>query len=207
MRRYLFTAVAAVLVVGMLAWQAGADDKHKHDHGSKGAAVGSAAPQFSLKDQTGKTVNLSDHAGKVVVLEWINPQCPFVVRHYDAKTMQDLASKYATQGVVWLAIDSSSSVTPASSQQWAEKYDLSYPILQDPSGETGHAYGATNTPHMYVIGKDGKIAYAGAIDDDPKGNKADKVNYVDKALTEVLAGSNVSTPQTKAYGCSVKYAK
>lgn len=174
------------------------------------AAIGQAAPAFTLNDQNGKAVNLADFAGKTVILEWINPACPFVVRHYELKTMQNLAAKYKDKDVVWVAIDSTAKGSAADSKSWVEKYSLAYPILQDRDGKTGQAYGATNTPHMYIIDKTGKLAYSGAIDSQPdaKGElKSDTVNYVAKALDELLDGKTVSTPQTKAYGCSVKYAK
>lgn len=161
---------------------------------------------FTLEDQDGKKHSLADFADKVVVLEWINPECPFVVRHYKAGTMVDLAKKYADKGVVWLAIDSTSHTAAADSKSWISAHSLPYAILQDRDGAVGHQYKAVTTPHMYVIAG-GKLVYQGAIDDDARGNKSDKVNYVAQALDEVLAGKEVSTSQTKPYGCSVKYKK
>jgi peroxiredoxin len=169
--------------------------------------TGSSAPQFSLQDQNGKTVNLSDYAGKIVVLEWTNPECPFVKRHYAAKTMTTLADQYAKQDVVWIAINSTGTATNASNLAWANANNIEYPILNDSKGDTGHAYGAKSTPDMFIIDKTGKIAYDGAIDNDPSGDSTSKVNYVAKALDEVLAGKPVSTPETKSYGCGVHYAK
>jgi peroxiredoxin len=168
--------------------------------------VGSSAPQFTLQDQTGKNISLSDYAGKIVVLEWTNPECPFVKRHYAAKTMTTLADTYAKQGVVWLAINSTGTATNAADQAWITANNIQYPILNDSKGTTGHAYGATSTPDMFIIDKTGKIVYDGAIDNDPSGNSTAKVNYVAKALDEVLAGKTVSTPETKSYGCAVHYA-
>ncbi|MEZ0229002.1 MAG: redoxin domain-containing protein [Planctomycetota bacterium] len=167
--------------------------------------VGAAAPAFELQDHNGKNVKLADFKDKIVVLEWIHPGCPFVVKHYDAKTMTTLANKYAEKGIVWLAINSTKDVKNDENKKWADKYEVKYPILNDGDGKTGHAYGATNTPHMYIVGKDGKLAYIGAIDDDASMKKADKTNYVQKALDELLEGKAVSTPKTKAYGCSVKF--
>lgn len=164
------------------------------------------APDFELADQNGKVHKLSDYHGKVVVLEWTNPSCPFVVRHYKANTMTDLAAKYGDD-VVWFAIDSSNFVTAESATKWASAESIPYPILLDASGEVGRAYEAKTTPHMYVIGTEGEILYNGAIDDDPNGKSDSPTNYVDAAVASALAGQPVETAQTKSYGCSVKYSK
>jgi len=120
--------------------------------------------------------------------------------------MQTLAIQYESKNVVWLAINSSNFDTNDANQQWAAQQNISYPELNDSSGVTGKAYHATNTPEMYVIGTDGTLLYQGAIDNDPQGEKtSDKINYVHQALDEILSGKPVSTPQTKPYGCSVKY--
>ncbi|MGC9453400.1 MAG: thioredoxin family protein [Phycisphaerae bacterium] len=169
-------------------------------------ATAEAAPDFTLQDQDGNEVSLSDYDGHIVVLEWINWDCPFVQRHYEAGTMKTLAEEYADDGVVWLAINSTHYATQAKDREWIEQYDLPYPILHDPDGEVGHAYDAKTTPHMYIIDRDGGLVYEGAIDDDPRGNKDEPVNYVRKALDELLAGEDVSTPGTRPYGCTVKYA-
>ncbi len=170
------------------------------------ASIGAKAPDFMLQDQNGKSVSLHDFAGKIVVLEWTNPDCPFVQRQYKEKTMTTLSSRYQDKGVVWLAINSGHSATNDSDKQWAAAQDISYPELNDSSGSTGKAYHATNTPDMFVIATDGTLVYEGAIDNDPDGDKSsDKVNYVQQALDEILSGKPVSTPQTKPYGCSVKY--
>lgn len=168
------------------------------------AELGKPAPQFTLNDSTGKAVSLADHVGKVVVLEWINPECPFVVRHYEAGTMKNLAQKYDGK-VVWLAINTTSSATPADNATWISKYSLPYAILSDQNGTVGKAYEAKTTPHMYIIDPQGKLVYRGGIDDDPQGSKADKTNYVAKALDQVLAGQTVAQAETRSYGCSVKY--
>jgi peroxiredoxin len=171
-----------------------------------GPAIGSKAPDFTLQDQNGKAVSLHDFTGKIVVLEWTNPQCPFVQRHYAAKTMQNLNTEYQDKGVTWLAINSSNSTTNASNKQWATEQNIAYPILNDASGSTGKAYHATNTPDMFIIGTDGTLMYKGAIDNDPQGDKTSgKINYVHQALDQILAGKPVSDPQTKPYGCGVKY--
>ena len=215
--RKVLMPVAALAVLALAFSAAMADhhekDKDKHkDHGSAAATakIGEAAPAFTLHDTTGKSHSLADYSGKIVVLEWINPDCPFVVRHYNLDTMTNLASK--NKDVVWLAIATTGSANADNLKTFAQKEGISYPILLDPEGTTGMAYGAKTTPHMYSIDKEGKLAYAGAIDDQAIGEpnapaKEGTVNYVDKALTELASGSTVSQPETKAYGCSVKYKK
>ncbi|MGD0387851.1 MAG: thioredoxin family protein [Tepidisphaeraceae bacterium] len=176
------------------------------DQKDSGASIGAKAPDFTLQDQNGKNVSLHDFLGKIVVLEWTNPECPFVQGHYKVKTMQTLASEYQPKNVVWLAINSSNFDTNEANQQWAAQQNISYPELNDASGATGKAYHATNTPEMYIISTGGTLLYEGAIDNDPQGEKTnDKINYVHQALDEILSGKPVSTPQTKPYGCSVKY--
>ncbi len=186
----IMTALAGVVVAG------------------DGAAVGSAAPDFTLTDTTGAEVSLSDYAGQVVVLEWLNPDCPFVKRHYSAGTMKGLATRYGGQGVVWLTINSTNYMDAAANAEFKAANNLPYTILVDQSGEVGHLYGAATTPHMYVIDATGTLAYIGAIDDDPRGSSADSANnYVAAALDQVIAGEAVTTAETKPYGCSVKYKK
>ena len=172
--------------------------------------VGAAAPGFTLKGLDGSEHSLADYAGKAVVLEWINPNCPFSNRHAEEKTMTTVAGKH--QEVVWLGInstnpDSRDYLTPAAHQKWAEKNGIHYAILTDPTGEVGHAYGARTTPHMFIIDEQGKIEYNGAIDDDPAGRKAmaQRANYVDGGLTEHEHSQAVDPATTKPYGCSVKY--
>ena len=123
--------------------------------------------------------------------------------------MNKLASKWVDKGVTWLAVNSTAGKTSDDNKKASETMGMNRPVLNDASGDIGHAYGATNTPHMYIIDKDSKLAYMGAIDNNSRGNKpkAEVVNYVDKALTELTGGSSVSEPQTKAYGCGVHYAK
>ncbi|MHC4982611.1 MAG: protein-disulfide reductase DsbD domain-containing protein [Planctomycetota bacterium] len=166
------------------------------------------APAFALADQDGSEVSLADFAGKVVVLEWINPDCPFVRRHHvKRKTMVELAGKYAEKGVVWLAANSTHYMDRQASKKWHSAWELPYPILVDTDGEVGRAYAAKTTPHMFVIDQAGGIVYQGAIDSDPSGKDPSCVNYVDAALEELLAGKPVGRPRTRPYGCSVKYAK
>jgi peroxiredoxin len=173
-----------------------------------GVSVGDKAPDFTLSDTAGNQVSLSEFVGKVVVLEWLNPDCPFVQRHYKAGTMKHLATKYGKDGVIWLTINSTHYMDAKASAKFKADKDLPYTILVDQSGHVGHLYGAMTTPHMYIIDKDGTLVYAGAIDDDPRGSKGDgAMNYVAAALDEVLAGNAVTVAETKPYGCSVKYKK
>lgn len=170
-------------------------------------AVGTPAADFSLTDAAGKTVKLSDFAGKIVVLEWTNPDCPFVQQHYHDKTMATLAEKFKDKGVVWLAVNSDNGNKPDDLKKWSDDNHMAYPLLNDEKGRVAKAYDAKSTPHMFVIDKAGVIAYRGAIDNDPDGDKgANKVNYVQKALDDLLAGKSVSTPETKSYGCHVTQA-
>jgi peroxiredoxin len=173
------------------------------------AKVGQPAPAFSLPDQNGKTVSLSDHKGKVVVLEWFNPGCPYVQKFYEnGGQMNEFAKNLASKDVVWLAINTNKGNTPDQNKQSASKWQIDRPILSDADAKVAKMYGAKTTPHMYVIDKDGTLVYAGAIDDkadaDPKTIDGAK-NYVLAAVAEVQAGKEVSTPETKSYGCGVKY--
>ena len=170
-------------------------------------AVGQPAPDFSLMDHHGRGVTLSALKGKIVVLEWINPDCPFVQRHYQAETMKKLAESYRDKGVVWLAVNSTHYMNAENNRQWSEKYQLPYPILDDRDGKVGRMYGARPTPHMFIIDAKGLLAYTGAIDSDPSGSAGQAISYVAQALDLLLANKGVSPAETKPYGCSVKYAK
>ena len=176
--------------------------------------VGSAAPDFSLTDAKGKAHSLSQYKGKYVVLEWFNPECPFVKKHYGSGNMQKLQEEYTGKGIVWLTIDSNApgsegNMTP----EQAEKVTTAWKthqtaLLLDPEGKAGRAYGAKNTPNMVVISPEGKIAYEGAIDSKATPNPADipsSTNYVKVALDESLAGKPVTTANTRPYGCGIKY--
>ena len=181
---------------------------------SVAVTVGQPAPAFVLSDTNGKLVNLSDYKGKTVVLEWHNPECPFVKKHYDSANMQGLQSKYTKDGVVWLAL---SSTEPG--HQDYKKPDVLNGLLKtskaaptaylmDENGATGKAYGAKTTPHMYIINAQGTLVYAGGIDDKRSANIADikgAKNYVAVALDEMKAGKPVTVSTSTPYGCSVKY--
>jgi peroxiredoxin len=171
---------------------------------------GRPAPEFELDSFDGRTFKLSDYGDRIVVLEWFNFECPFSKYHYATKdTMVNLAGKYKDQGVVWLAVNSTNHTTPEANTEFARKHKLPFPILDDRSGRVGRAYGAKTTPHMFII-HDGRIVYEGAIDSAPLGKTSGdggKINYVDKALSELTSGQPVSRPMTPPYGCSVKYAQ
>lgn len=187
----------ALALIGTLAYtQAPAAQR-----GGAPAVIGSQAPDFALKDVYGKEFKFGDFKDKVVVLEWINRECPVSRGAHEKKVMQDLYKKYATKGVIWLAIDTTAGSDPEKNRIYAAEKGLAYPILHDPDGQVGRAYGAKTTPHMFVIDKTGKLVYNGAIDD------RKNTNFVAAALDEVLAGKPVSTSKTDPYGCSVKYAR
>ena len=176
--------------------------------------VGTAAPDFSLADSNGKAHSLSQYKGKYVVLEWFNPECPFVKKHYGSDNMQKLQKEYTSKGVVWLTIDSNApgaegNMTPEQAQKIMNSWKTHQTaLLLDPESKVARSYGAKNTPDMIVINPEGKIVYEGAIDNKPTPNPNDipsSTNYVKAALDESLGGKPVSNPTTKPYGCSVKY--
>ena len=177
-------------------------------------AVGQKAPDFTLTDTAGKTVRLSDYKGKHVVLEWNNPGCPFVRKHYDSANMQALQKEAAAKGVVWLAINSTETshpdylAAPKLGQWMVQQKAAPTATLMDESGSVGKSYGARTTPHMYMVAPEGTLIYAGGIDSIPSA-RADDVktatNYVRQGLNEALAGKALSQATTRPYGCSVKY--
>ncbi len=176
--------------------------------------VGAPAPQFIGIDSKGQTVKLSDFKGKTVVLEWTNHGCPYVQKHYGSGNMQNLQKTTTADGVVWLSVVSSAPgrqghVDGKAADKLTQSRDAKpTAVLLDPDGKIGKLYGARATPHMFVISKDGTLAYMGAIDDKPSANPADvttAVNYVTKALGQIAAGKPADPAVTRAYGCSVKY--
>lgn len=179
------------------------------------AVVGQPAPAFKITDTSGKAVSLADFKGKHVVLEWVNPGCPFVQKHYDSGNMPATQKNARGKDVVWLSVSSTSRDAgdyraPADLAGWLQKKGASpSATLMDDDGKVGRSYGARTTPHMYVIDPQGKLIYAGAIDSKPStdiGDLKTATNYVNQALGEALAGKPVSKAQTQAYGCSIKYA-
>lgn len=180
------------------------------------AEVGKPAPDFALDDLDGKKVRLSSFKGKPVVIEWFNPGCPFVDRSHTKGSLKDVASKHAKNGVVWLAVNSGAAGKQGhgvdANRAGARKYGMEHPILLDETGEVGKKYGATNTPHIYVIDPGGTLVYRGAVDNSPDGEGESPaggklVSYVEEALAAVAAGKAPATTETKAYGCGVKYGK
>ncbi len=180
------------------------------------AVVGHKAPSFNATDSSGKTRSLDEFGGKLVVLEWWNPQCPFVGKHYGSGNMQKLQKEWTGKGVAWLTVDSSAPgqqgylEAAQANALMKEKGGAPSAILLDPEGKVGKAYGAKTTPHMYVIAKDGTLAYAGGIDDKPstdQGDIASATNYVGTALAELSSGKPVTTKTSQPYGCSVKYVR
>jgi hypothetical protein len=179
------------------------------------AEIGQAAPDFTLPDLDGHPVHLADFRGKIVVLEWFNPGCPFVRKAHTKGSLVGTAKRYIDQGVVWLAVNSAAPGKEGygigKNADGKKAYGMDYPVLLDESGDVGRAYGATNTPHMFVIDRGGNLVYRGAIDnspdaegESPTGGKL--VNYVDAAMADLAAGRAVATTSTQAYGCGVKYA-
>ncbi len=178
------------------------------------AEVGSPAPAFTLKDLDGKSVSLADFKGKTVVLEWFNPECPFVRASHTRGSLVDLAKQQQKRGIVWLSVNSGAPGKQGNGAQQnragVKTFGMDNPVLLDETGEVGHAYGATNTPHLFIVDAKGTLVYRGAADNSPDGEKGAPeggtlVNYVEAALADLAAGRAVKTPQSKAYGCSVKY--
>jgi peroxiredoxin len=192
------------------------------------------AKAFVLTDQNGEKVFMSKFRGQIVVLEWVNFDCPVSQRHYTEGTFKTLLKKYefgipgqpdpqpapargrrgGRKGkkrpkVVWLAINSTYNSSPEANKKAAQQYGVPYPILDDHTGKVGRLYGATHTPHVFIKAPDGTIAYDGAVDNDPEGttDPEERVNYVEKALEALLIGKEPETPKTKPYGCTIKYAK
>lgn len=175
------------------------------------ATLGAPAPDFALNDLDGNAVSLSDYRGKTVVVEWFNPDCPFVKYAHGPKgPLRGLSDKHAESGVVWLAVNSGAAGKQGAGLERNRKsvteYALSHPVLLDESGAVGRQYAAKTTPHMFVVNGDGILVYAGGLDNAPLGNATGEyTNHVDQALAELAAGASVGTPSTKPYGCSVKY--
>jgi len=203
-RKFVVRSLAGLLLVGAATIPSLASE----------AKIGSPAPAFTLTDTHGKSHALADFKGKVVVLEWLNHDCPFVKKHYDSGNMPAVQSKYTAEGVVWLSVNSSApgkqgNFPPEKANELTrQKKGAATAVLLDPDGKVGKAYGAKTTPHMYVIDAQGVLRYAGAIDSVASTDPADipkADNYVAAALDAVLAGKPVANASTQPYGCSVKY--
>ena len=200
MRTFHFVLAAAVLVAAPAAAE---------------PRVGQPAPNFALTDVNGKRVSLANFRGKTVVLEWNNPECPFVKKHYDSGNMQRTQARATAAGAVWLTINSSGPgnqgymTAAAAKALTAKQATKRTAYLLDPNGAVGKLYGAKTTPHMYVINGRGTLVYAGGIDDKPSADKADIAkarNHVLAALGEMKSGKAVSVTTSRPYGCNVKYS-
>jgi len=179
------------------------------------AVVGQPAPAFSATDTAGRPVSLAAFQGKYVVMEWLNPGCPFVRKHYESGNMPATQKSATARGVVWLSVNSTSKDAgdyraPAELAAWQQaEHAAPTATLMDADGRIGRAYGARTTPHLYIVDPQGKLIYAGAIDSKPTANPADiatATNYVNQALAEALAGKPLSKATSQPYGCSVKYS-
>jgi peroxiredoxin len=178
------------------------------------ATPGEPAPDFNVTDIAGNPVKLSELKGKFVVLEWTNDGCPYVRKHYDSGNMQGLQKKHTEAGVQWIVVNSSAPgkqghMTAEQETAFVKKegWHATHVVL-DPEGKLGKLYGAQTTPHMFVIDKEGKVAYAGAIDSKSTSEKTDiatSENYIDSAFKDLNAGKPVTTASTRAYGCGIKY--
>jgi hypothetical protein len=178
------------------------------------AAVGEKAPDFVATDTRGARHRLSDFAGKYVVLEWTNPGCPFVRKHYDSGNLPATQKAATARGAVWLAINSTERaavdhLAPAALDEWMrQRAAAPTAVLLDEDGVIGQAYGARTTPHLFIIDPRGVLVYAGGIDSVASARVDDikvATNYVNQALGEAFAGRPVSAAVTRPYGCSIKY--
>jgi alkyl hydroperoxide reductase subunit AhpC len=181
---------------------------------ARAARIGDPAPNFTATDTNGQTHNLSDYAGKFVVLEWHNRGCPYTQKHYNSGNMENLQREWTGRGVIWLTVISSAPgkqgfVTASDENAYVKQVNAApTAVLLDPTGTLGHLYEAKTTPHMFIINPQGTLIYNGAIDDRPTADRSDingAKNYVSAALEQALAGKPVTTPTTRPYGCSVKY--
>jgi len=179
------------------------------------ATIGQPAPDFTLTEAFGKSFKLSDHRGKLVVLEWFNPGCPFVkYAHGDGPLKDMAATETKPNDLVWVAVNSGAEGKQGAgadaSRDGAKEFGMTHPVLVDTSGAVGHAYGAEKTPHVYLVDSKGVLVYAGALDNAPIGEVdggGAYTNYLGAAIADVRGGKPVTTPETKSYGCTVKYGK
>ena len=202
MKRFL--APASLLAVALLLTTTSA---------ALAVTPGTEAPDFTLQDTDGHKHTLSEYlaGGKIVVLEWFNPDCPFIVKHHKHhRTMAETQERFAKHDVVWLAINSGAPGLQGHglerNQKARQEFKMTAPVLLDPTGRVGKLYGARTSPHMFVITTEGVVVYNGAIDDDRSAMQLGATNHVAEALQAVVAGQPVKTAETRPYGCSVKYA-
>jgi peroxiredoxin len=208
-RRGLIALLAGSGLLGLIGAAGVAADS------SAPARLGAPAPDFTLSDSNGRSVSLADFKGKTIVLEWTNHECPYVRKHYGGQNMQALQKKWTGKGVVWLTVISSHPGAQGfvhgleANKLTDERGAAPTAVLLDPKGGVGRSYGAQVTPHMYVISGDGALVYMGGIDDKPSTRLEDLKtarNFVDAALSEVVAGKPVSVKTSRPYGCTIKYS-
>jgi peroxiredoxin len=208
------SAMRTTMLLAFVALAAAGSASRADSSGATSPVIGKPAPDFTLTDLDGKEVKLASFKGKVVVLEWFNPGCPFVKASHTAGSLVDTAKRHMKDGVVWLGVNSGAAGKQGAdvkmNAEAVKTWSVPNPILRDATGKVGKAYGATNTPNMFVIDKAGTVVYAGAIDNSrdgegksPEGGKL--INYVDAALDDVSAGRPVKFAVTRPYGCTVKY--
>lgn len=197
-----------VAALGLAADAVGQDGR---DAKEKGAKIGEKVPNFTLTDSAGQERSLASYEGKTVILEWINPKCPYVEKCYNLKSMQRAYEqvKALDKSVAWLAINTTAGTTAKENQFWIEQHKLKYPILIDLQGTVARLYDARRTPHMFVIDKKGILRYHGAIDDNQFANKpADEVTtYVVNAVKQLVAEETVTPDYVRPYGCTVRYRR
>lgn len=182
--------------------------------GAFAVETGKPAPDFTGTDLHGKTVKLSDYKGKIVVIESYNLDCPYAMNHYKTGAMQELQKDLAAKGVVWLLVNSVNPKSPShrtaeqAQKEWADLKIAAEAWIDDSAGTIGHLYDMKTTTQMFIVNKDGVLAYQGAIDNRraPKGDPRTARNYVREAVDELLAGKPVAVSETQPYGCSIKYA-
>lgn len=182
--------------------------------GATRAEVGEIAPDFELRDVNGRAHRLSQYRGKIVVLEWFDPQCPFVTYAYDDGPLTEMRTRYAAAGIAWLGVYSTNAahaaMAPSLLREFAERRKLAAPILIDADGSVGKLYAARTTPHMFVINNRGLLVYSGALDNAPRGiveRAAGKTNYVDSAIEDLRSGHAVTISSTRPYGSAILYSK
>ena len=206
---------AAVAVVAALAWLslagAGFGQDSLGQDVLRRVEIGQRAPDFTLHGADGRPHRLADYAGKVVVLEWTSPVCPYTQMKYKSGAMQTLQAQARADGDVWLSIDTAAADRPGFLSPVAAKARIRAvhatvsAFLSDPQGKVGRLYGAKVTPTFFIIGPDGKLAYQGAMDDDPEVDDFKGRNYVRDALDDLAAHKPARTAETRTYGCAVEY--
>lgn len=208
----LFIAMSCVLVGCKKKGSKSQADTKAADELSKKIQSGTMeAPDFTLTDQDGKEFKLSDHIGKeIIVLEWLNYDCPFVIPRYENGDMAKVADKYKDKGVLWVGINTTHYANQEANKEFADKYEVKYSILDDSSGKVGRMYKATNTPHIYIINKEGIIVYNGLLDNAHRSEMPEDEEYqayTDDVLASIISGEPIKQSYVKPVGCTVKYAK